>query len=251
MTGYTVYISYVLVPTGFTGGSYTQGVHCNYFKTVALSNVNPYIVELNMNFPNEDDFKYLTADITNGTGFTANEIHVLVQLIDNSVFSSVDDITPDSSAWKSYDVTDQITGYVAGQQLTGADLTSTVFKIPLLQYQDDNVFIPYNLDYLNYPSKEDTDDDKLCFGDEVYFLGNVTTEIKAIAYTTDISINLPLNEFNSSSNPTWDGDVDTGVYITEVGIYNENKELVAIGKLNNPILKDSTVARTIVFAMDF
>ena len=59
----------------------------------------------------------------------------------------------------------------------------------------------------------------------------------------------PLNEFNSTSNPTWDG-LET-VYISEIGIYDSNKNLVAIGKLNDPVAKDATIARTIVFALDF
>ena len=38
-------------------------------------------------------------------------------------------------------------------------------------------------------------------------------------------------------------------FITE--LYDSNKNLVAIGKLNDPVAKDSTIARTIVFAIDF
>jgi hypothetical protein len=64
-----------------------------------------------------------------------------------------------------------------------------------------------------------------------------------------MSINLALNEFNSSNNLTWDGT--SSVYISEVGLYDENKNLVAIGKLNNPIQKDSTISKTILFALDF
>ena len=41
------------------------------------------------------------------------------------------------------------------------------------------------------------------------------------------------------------------VYITEIGIYDTNKNLVAIGKLNDPVAKDATISRTIVFAIDF
>jgi len=89
----------------------------------------------------------------------------------------------------------------------------------------------------------------LSFGDETYFFGVVETEIKADVYTTDISINLPLNEFNTSTNSTWDGN--SKVYISEIGIYDSDKNLVAIGKLNNPVPKDSTISRTIVFAIDF
>ena len=105
----------------------------------------------------------------------------------------------------------------------------------------------YNLDYLSYPIPAETD--KLCFGDEVYFFGNVETDIEADVYTSDLSINLALGEFNSTTNPTWDGI--SSVAISEIGIYDEDKNLVAIGKLNNPIIKDSSITRTISFAIDF
>jgi len=58
-----------------------------------------------------------------------------------------------------------------------------------------------------------------------------------------------LSEFNSTTNPTWDGI--SSVAISEIGIYDEDKNLVAIGKLNNPIIKDSSITRTISFAIDF
>ena len=246
MEGYTAFISYVLIPTGYTGGSYSQGIHCNYIKSFVINLQNPYVSEININFPDVDDFKFLTSDLTAGTGYTAHEIHALVQLVNNSSYSSSADVKPDSTAWKRYNMTNQLTGHTTGTPLTGALLTGIVFKVPLLTY---NSFPSYDLDYLNFPSKETTDDDSLCLGDETYFLGNVTADIKANVYTTDISINLSLNEFNSSNNLTWTSS--DKVYITEVGIYNVNKELVAIGKLNNPILKDSTISRTIVFAIDF
>jgi len=251
---HTAFISYILVSTGLTAGGsgYSQTIHCNYFKTVDLGESDPYIQEINLNFPITDDFKFLTTDLAGGTGYTASEIYALVQLVNNDDFDNEADIKPDSSKWKQYDITSGITtGHVPGTPLTGADLVNQVFKISLLQYNDATIFKPYNLDYLNYPSKELTADDKLCFGASTFFLGNVTTEITAIAYTTDLSIDLPAGQFNWSSNLTWDRDIDESVVITEIGIYDENKNLVGIGKLNNPILKDYSIARTILFAIDF
>ena len=121
-----------------------------------------------------------------------------------------------------------------------------VFKVPLSGY---NSYPKYDLSYLNYPSALSADDNKLCFGDEMYFLGNVTADIHADVFTTDPQIELSQNEFNSSTNATWDGI--SPVAITEIGIYDSNKNLVAIGKLNDPIIKDFTIARTITFAIDF
>lgn len=253
---YTTFISYVLVSTGLTAGGsgYSQTIHCNYFKSVPITTEDPYIQEINFNFPIANDFKFLTADLAGGTGYTASEIYALVQLVDNDDYISEADIKPDSSKWKQFNITGQIIPpYVQGNPLTGADLVNQGFRIPLLQYANSGstLFKQYRLTYLNYPSKEPTSDDDLCFGASTFFLGNVTTEITAIAYTTDLSINLPLNEFNSSSNLSWDEDIDESVVVTEIGIYDVNKNLVGIGKLNNPILKDESIARTIIFAIDF
>ena len=240
-SGYTLHITYLLSSSGLTGSSYSTPIHCNYFKSIKLDTDNPYIQEINLNFPNKEDFKFLTTNISGGTGYTASEIYAIIQLVDDSVENN----KPHPEKWKLVNLTNQISGHSSSMILTTNKLTDRVFKISLLSYDS---YPYYNLNYLNYPSTLSVDDDKLCFGDEIYFFGNVDTQIKASVFTTDLSINLPLNEFNSSTNLTWNGE---SVAITEVAIYDENKNLVAIGKLNNPIIKNSTIARTIKFAIDF
>lgn len=244
MSGYTAFITYTFVPITPLSG-YTQPIHCNYIKKIDLGVTNPYLQEININFPSISDFKFLSDNISSGTGYTAQKIVFLVQIVDNSGFTSTAEISPISSAWKQYDVTSQTKGYYSGQTyLTKSGITSTVYKVALFDYDS---MPSYNLDYLSYPASVETD--KLCFGDEVYFLGNVNSDIEALVYTTNLSITLSLNEFNSSTNPTWDGV--SSVAISEIGIFDDDKNLVAIGKLNNPITKDSSISRTIVFAIDF
>jgi hypothetical protein len=242
-SGHTIFITYVLIPTGNTNGEgFQQPIHCNYIKKLQATAADPYITEVNLNFPNPKDFKFLAADITNGTGYTMNCIHAVVQIVDNSAFNSLADVIPDASAWKYFDISNQVSGYTG--ILTPENLTAQVFKIPFYNYDG----LPdYTLNYLNYPSSSQVDN--LSFGDVTYFFGNLTTKIKADVYTMDISIDLPLDEFNSSTNLSWDGGET--VFISEVGIYDSNRNLVAIGKLNDPVPKDSTISRTIVFAVDF
>jgi hypothetical protein len=244
--GYTVFFSYLLVPTtGYTnGGGYSEAIHCNYINRIYLESI--VNKEVNINFTNFSDFKFLSA--VGGTGFTANQIFVLVQLIDNASYTNLSDVKPIAADWKMWDVTDQVSGYTTGNTfaLTQANITSTIYSVPIYKYGS----LPsYNLNYLNYPNHLTSDDDKLCFGDEEYFFGNVCSDIEAIAYTTDLAINLPLNQFNSTSNATWDGV--SQVFITEIGLYDGNKNLIAIAKLNDPIPKDGTIARTMVFGLDF
>ena len=254
MDGNTAFITYILEPNGLqTTGNYSQGIHCNYIKKIDLGTTDPYVQEISFNFPDKSDFKFLAKDVNTinalGTGYTANKIHAIVQIVSNTPFDNYDDVKPDSTLWKQVDITPQVTGYTTSNTffLTPDNITSVVFKVSLLQYNNASVFSSYNLDYLNYPSS--SQNDELVFGDATYFFGNVSTEIKADVYTTDISINLPLNEYNSTTNKTWDG-LET-VFISEIGIYDSNKNLVAIGKLNDPVAKDGTIARTIVFAIDF
>ena len=247
MNGNTLFISYLF--KSFSG--YTSAIHCNYIGRIELNEINPFIETIRFGFSSEDSFKFLSSNTGATTGFSAHEIYALVQLVQYSDVDDLSDVKPDPALWKTYDLTNQIVGYTAGQLISPADLLGVVFEIPLLNYFVTG-FTTYNLDYLNYPVV--VEENRLCFGDEIYFFGNVTTDIKADVYVMELPINLLLNEFNSSTNPTWDSTRDESVAISEVGIYadvNGNKELVAIGKLNDPITKDSTISRTIVFAIDF
>lgn len=241
--GYTAFMTYMLVSESGTtnnGYGYSDAIHCNYINKIVFDNLTNK--EFNIYFEDPNDFKFLST--SGGTGFTAHKIYVLAQLINNEPYNDLNDVKPSSNMWKLFDVTSQVSGYTSGETINKFQLSSNVFRIPVGQY---NLAPPYDLDYLNYPLSGNTD--FLCFGDETYFLGNVETSIEAIAYSTDLAINLPLNQFNSTTNTTWDQQSE--VFISEIGLYDENKNLVAIAKLNDPIPKDSTIARTIVFGMDF
>lgn len=249
MDGYTVFFSYILESnSGSTNGfGYSSGIHCNYVNSLFLESITNK--EVNIYFEDIDDFKFINAS-GDSTGYTVNQIYVLLQLIDNTPYNNVSEIIPDSSEWRKYDVTDQIESYVTGQTLSAIDLTTSIFKVPIYLYNNESLMPRYTLDYLNYPkiTQSGSTNPPLSFGEEQYFFGNVSTEIEAIAHTMDLSINLPTNEFNSSDNITWN---QNEVYISEIALYDSNRNMVGIAKLNNPIKKDATIARTVVFAMDF
>jgi hypothetical protein len=81
-------------------------------------------------------------------------------------------------------------------------------------------------------------------------LGNINSDIKALVYRTKIIQKLNFNQYNTSNNPTFDSTQDD-VYVTEAGIYDDNKNLVAIGKLNTPIKKNGNKLFTLELDMDF
>ncbi len=253
--GYTIFFTYRLdTVSGTTSGyGYNGAIHCNYINSIYLDSITNK--EVNIFFNDVNDFKFLNSGNT-GSGYTANRIHVIIQLINNAGYENLEDVKPLSNEWHEYDVTGQISesfsGFTVGQQLSPTYLCGSIFKVPLYKYYNNTEMPIYDMSYINYPLITQSGltgiYTPLSFGDEQYFIGNVSTDIEAIAYTTDISIPLNLHEFNSSTNATWDGN---DVYITEVGIYDDNNNLVAIGKLNDPLPKNSTITRTLRFALDF
>lgn len=239
---YTVFITYMLKSDNnlSNGYGYNSAIHCNYINKVYLDEILNN--EVNIFFNKPEEFKFLTT--TGGYGFSAHRICMLVQIVDNNLFTGNETPKPNSKEWRVYDVTNQIIDYIPDSLLTVDDLLSTVFRATLTTYYTQEI---YDLSYLNYPNNDTIN--PLAFGDEYFLFGNVRTNIEAIAHSMDLTIELPMGEFNTSNNLTWDDNLP--VYITEVGLYDGDGDLVAIGKLNTPIKKDSTTSRTLVFGVDF
>ena len=243
-SGFTVFLTYQFEhapASASTSYGYAPSIHCNYIQTVTTDSLAGK--GLNMFFSGADDLPFLAGTgSTNGTGFTATKISAIVQIV-NGISDSGTTITPSPSGWFKVDLTDQINNHVVGAIIEKSNLVQTLFNIEFNTLTE-----PYTLDYLNYPSNF-ASEDEMGFGEEAFFFGTVRSDIRATVYTTDIPVVLPLNSYNSTTNPTWDGT--TPVTISEIGIYDDNNNLVGIGKLNYPIDKDSSIARTIAFQLDF
>lgn len=86
---------------------------------------------------------------------------------------------------------------------------------------------------------------------------NNTTEINSTIYFC----RAPYNKYNYSSNPTYTSgskinvksvSTDTPIsYITTVGLYNSNNELLATAKLSEPLRKDNTSEITLRVRLDY
>ena len=74
------------------------------------------------------------------------------------------------------------------------------------------------------------------FGDETFFYGNVATDIKATIYKSLFTCNVLPNTFVKSNNPTFNVNQDK-VAFTEMGVYDSNEDLVAIGKFSQPLTR--------------
>jgi hypothetical protein len=261
-TGKTVFSTYRFLSEPFLlneSYGYTNAIHCGYITKNETDTITGK--RLNLFFEDTTQFRFLknASEIATGEGFTANAIEILFQVVDGIADENTV-VEPDPAAWVVVDVTSQIDGYSASEPIDRNDLANTLFDVDL------TLTAPlYDLSYLDYPTAVETDPineastattdpsvnifTPLTFGEEVFFFGNVNTDIKAVAYTTDIAINLPLFQFNSTTNPTWNGS--SSVAVSEVGIYDDQGNLVAIGKLNYPLSKDTNVSRTIAFQIDF
>lgn len=241
----TIYVTYQFEGTPYsadTSFGYSTPIHCNYIDKIVTDSLANSTISLVFD---SDEFPFLADNSTGlefsgGSGWSAWKINALIQILNITGDTAI----PDPAGWKKIDVTSQTLGWVSGQTLQKTGITSTIYTVTLPDY---NAAPYYDLTYLDYPNTIEID--RLAWGEEAFFYGNVKTDIKATAYTTDIPIYMPLNQFNSTTNPTWDGAVP--VSVSEVGLYDAEGNLVAIGKFNNPINKDSTISRTIVFAMDF
>jgi hypothetical protein len=251
-----LYLTYLME----SNSGLTTGMHCNYYVPVDNPNDgNTY--DLQINFGNE--FPYLRPfinDQENGTGWQANRIHVIYQLVNLG-----DDPQPDS--WRIVEVTEQLDGYNLNNNipLSGCVITSAGTNIYLTRANQDTGST-YNYDtYVNIPSAT-TESNLLQFGDEYFLYGSLQTDIQATIYEMQYYVNLASNQFagnvnnlsqGNSLNPTYqkyfdDNGVYPNVYLTEVGLYdNENgfPDLMAIAKFMNPQLRQG--AQQFVLKLDF
>lgn len=93
----------------------------------------------------------------------------------------------------------------------------------------------YNLnDYISIPLSNQLSEHT--FGDETFFFGNIETDIKATIFRSIITCNVLPNTYISTSNPTFNPDQDK-VAFTEMGIYDIDNDLIAIGKFSQPLTR--------------
>lgn len=217
----TLWVTYRLDSTG-----YTNSLHCNYYQKMVGPDTGCTITAQNVAVKFGDEFPFLFA---NGSlsGFSANEIKILAQRTDTGSL-------PTSNGWKLIDFTSQIASTKVNGYIPKSGLTKTTFVISESNYTggttyDLNQFI--DLPELNEPNK-------LNFGDEYFFYGNIQTGIVATIYDMRYAINLVNTQFLTSTNPTYSPSGNK--YITEIGLYNSNKELMVISKLSSPTLRQGS-----------
>lgn len=231
MTGesQTMWVTYRFDSTGFT-----DSLHCNYYSKIKgpITGCTDSFQNVSVRFGPE--FPFL---VQSGlSGFTASNLKLICQLVEG-------DELPTPTEWKEIDVTDQISSTKVNGLLTEAGITGTTFQIDKSTYEGGS---NYNLsNYIDLPTNAEPD--VLNFGDEYFFYGNIETDISATIYEMKYLINLNNNQFTDTSNPTW--TKGTKSYFTEVGLFDNNKDLLVISKMQSPQLRQGI--QQLVVKLDF
>jgi hypothetical protein len=229
-----LYITYLLESTS----GYTSGLHCQNFVCVNFANeLCPPTLKKSVDviFP-AGQLPYMK--ISGGTGWYADKFSMLVQRQPLGTY-------PDPTQWKLIDYTSNITNHTVGNRIDPVNLEATVFNITQSDYASGTT---YNLNnFIKIPQTAETD--FLQFGDERFFFGNVEAVGVTDKYRTQFVFTVAPTMFNWSTNPTWPNSNQT-VHIDEVCVYDVNKNLVAIGKMNLPIEKVMNATIIIEVAFD-
>jgi hypothetical protein len=223
------------------------GIHCGYIKHINQSTTSARNVTFKFN--TDADLQFMVSDVSssNGTGFNANKFYILAQKVQ---FGS----EPNPASWTLIDYTPNLTNYNvwSGNTIPVTALTRTTYTLDNTHY---TAGTPYDITSIigTIPSPGNyTSTNQLGFGEESIFLGNVNTKIKATVYKTKITQNLNYIQYNTTSNPTYSIPLgNSDIFITEAGIYDDNNNLVAVGKLNYPLKKNSLKLVTVEIDMDF
>ena len=230
LTGSTqrMYVTYRLDSvTGSNGDSgFTNSLHCNYYSSIIGPDSGCTESSQNVAVRFGSEFLFLNpSGTTSLTGFSANSFKILCQLVTG-------DTRPSATAWREIDLTSELTGTTSPDgSLTMSGLTGTTFQINVSNYSSAPIY--YLSDYIDLTPNNSPD--ILNFGDEYYFYGNIETDITATIYEMKYLITLGRNQFTNTSNPTWTSG--TTSYVTEIGLYDSNKDLIVISKLQSPELR--------------
>jgi len=245
-TDKTMYLTYILENN--TGSGMTTAIQAqNYTK---ISNTTPTIKDVQFRVEAIDLLPYmrkiekLTYD---GLGFYAYNFKVMYQIVDEP------EDRPLSDQWKIYDYTTSAITSVVGETidpllLENQNPTANGFLIDSIVDSATTFFDVTNI--LNMPTN--TFPDSLQLGDERFFYGNLKAYIGATIFKTLFKINVDASQYQYTSNPTRDTTTQVGdLKITDVGIYDSDKNLVVIAKMSKPV--DLTAGNTIMLelSMDF
>jgi len=224
-----------LISNELTNG-YRTGLHCQNYRKINRGGTGQNNAKLT--FP-ANELPFLKEAVDTVGGFTADKLYLLAQKV-------VVGQRPSPTAWKKIDVTSSVAASGSGK-LNAINIEATSFVIDLATYTAAPLYTLH--DHINVPIIAEVD--LLNFGEEYVLIGNVDTDISATTYKSSFVFAMPSNQFRATVNPTYNESNNDSVFVSEVGIFNNLKELVAIGKLSKPIKKKVSDTVLIQLEIDF
>ena len=208
-----------------------------------------------------------TFESFSGTGWGASKVQILVQEVPINRDGGADSLHPGrwsgcSQLSLGTQINDPAGVFVYGRGGSSGRLIepSQLYEAEFIVSQADittGATLPYYSTGRTYELMDfftgyvDEKNNGLPLGGERFFFGNIKTVKKKVRYDTYITLLVADTELNTSLNQTFDIEKDSSAYITEVGVLNQDGELVAIGKPTRPIKKDSGDWRVLQLKLEF
>jgi hypothetical protein len=243
----TMYVTYTFENTSGTG--LTTTLPCQKYAKITNSTAVAKNVEFRLNAVDLLPYmRKIEKSGYDGLGFHAYNFKVLYQIVADG------EDRPDPASWLAYDFTTSGITSVVGETidpklLENQNPTTNGFLIDETVSGSTSTFdITQTMGMAPNVSP-----DNLQFGDERFFYGNLQTYIGANIYKTLFGLTVDGSQFQYTSNPTraTDNTNDSNIKISEVGIYDNNNNLVVVGKASEPIDLDSGNTIMIELSMDF
>ncbi len=240
----TMYVTYVLENDD---NSIAYTLPCQKYSKILNESSGTKDVSFTIN--SMDELPYMRkVEGGDGIGFHASKFKVLFQIVEG-------DNRPKSNAWKEVDFTSDYLTVNNGETISPLRLENQVPETnnqKITSAINDTSSIYVINDKLNLPNNSEPGE--LQFGDERFFYGNIRGHIGANIYKTIFDIKISGNEFRYTSNPTrvLDDAVDAPeIRISEIGIYDNENDLVFITKLSQPIKLVNGKIITLEISKDF
>jgi hypothetical protein len=226
----TIWFTYIL---NYTGDTQLNGLPCNYYSKIEITSTDNTCFDtpsqLYVKFGGDGFMKMLhgeKCDFRNG--FISNQLQFLIQI------TEVGEL-PIENEWKIIDMTPYIPNHNVGDLINPTNLINHSFKVTYDMFENQTSIFDleeYIGEIPNEPSNEPQ------FGDEQPFPGSIKLVRATDIEKMNFLINLPPSQFNVTQNPTYTDGQDKR--ISEIALLNQNKEVLAVGKISNPIKRVGT-----------
>jgi hypothetical protein len=195
-----------------------------------------------------------------GTGWNANVMQILVTEMDNSAsgFTGADTVRPQywtavTNALGGSNTNGVYVGEAGDDTIDPTYMGTRTFTLKRSDMSALNFDIEGNAPYFVISSAHTSHMDYqngtgLTFGNETFFNGNVQTTVGLKTEKAVATVSVSKDELNYSRYGGFTSAFNESTYITEVGLLNDQNQLMAVGKPTYPIRKNA--ARHLIFQLE-